>query len=57
MVQEKSCRLGNQIVIGVTDDFDPGELANRQFAADKNPTVNIRSIRLAAANQVIPCAG
>jgi hypothetical protein len=44
-----SCRillyfLGDQIVISVANDFDPGKLAQRQFPADIEPPVNVRSI-------------
>ncbi len=49
-VVKQSNRLGNQIVIGVTDDFNRGKIANRQFSRNINATVNVRRVGFAAAN-------
>src|SRR5436309_8470621 len=43
-------RLGNQIVIGVAHDSDPGKLPGRQFASDVNTSVDIGRVRLAAGD-------
>src|ERR1039458_8296631 len=44
-------RFGDQIVIGVADDLDAGELAQGQFPANINPSVNVGRVRLAARDQ------
>ena len=52
-----SNRLGNQIVIGVADDLDFDELTDGQSTfrgAHINPAVDVRRIRLAAADEVVP---
>src|SRR5208282_5678540 len=36
LVLEESIRLGNQIVVGVADNFGPGKFSNRQFAPRAN---------------------
>ncbi len=49
-------RPGNQIVIGMADDFDCSKSADRQLAAagaNVNPAVNVRRIRLAARDEII----
>ena len=46
-------RLGNQVVVRVADDFDLGEFANGQFAADVNAAVNVRRVGFAAAHQKV----
>ena len=48
-----SGRFGDQIVIGVADDFDLGEFSDRQFPADINASVNVRRIGLAAGDQIV----
>ena len=48
----RSNRLGNQIIIRVADNFDPGKFANWHPAlrdADVNPAVNVRRVGLAAS--------
>jgi len=55
-VNNLSDRLRNQIVISVADNFDAGEFANWHSAlrrAHINAAVNIRRIRLAAADQIV----
>jgi hypothetical protein len=32
LVLEESTPLGNQIVLGAVDSFDPGKFSNREFA-------------------------
>jgi hypothetical protein len=44
LVLEESNRLGNQIVVGVADNFDPGKSSNRQFAPHANPSFNVRRL-------------
>jgi hypothetical protein len=48
-----SGRLGNQIVIRMADDFDAGKFANRQFATNINPSVNVRRIGFTASNKKV----
>src|SRR5688572_5459865 len=43
-------RLGNQIVIGVADDFHPGEFPGPRATLHVNPAVNVRRIRLPAGD-------
>ena len=50
-------RFGNQIIVRVADDFDPGEFANRQFAAHVNPAVNVRSVGFSSSDEVIADCG
>ncbi len=52
-VLEELNRLGNQIVIRVADDFDPGKFANRQSAAQVNPPVNVRRVGFTAGDEVV----
>jgi hypothetical protein len=35
----------------MADDFHPGKLAQRQLAADVDPAIYVRSVRLAAGDQ------
>ena len=51
--QERSIRLGNQIVVRVADNFDLGKFANHQFATHVNPSVNVRRVGLAAGGEKV----
>jgi len=51
-IKQLKNRLGNQIIIGVADDFDLGEFSHRQFPTHINASVNVRRIRLAARDEV-----
>jgi hypothetical protein len=42
LVLEELNRLGNQIVVGAADNFDPGKFFNRQFTLHANPSFNVR---------------
>ena len=45
--------FGNQIVIGVADDFDFRKFANRQLAAHINTSINVRRIGFAASDEIM----
>ena len=50
---EQLSLFSNQIVVRVTDDFDPGEFAHRQFATHVNPSVNVRRVGFSSSNEII----
>src|ERR1700757_458914 len=49
-----SNRDGNQVIIGVADDFHASKLAERQPAADINAAINIGRVGFTARNQIAP---
>src|SRR5215469_2965574 len=49
---KQSNSLRDQVVVGVADDFDAGEFADGQVAADVDAAVDVRRVGFAARNKI-----